>query len=1135
MKKVRLFLLLLMAMVMPLAMFGQSTLTVNDGTVTNQYIPFDGFNADNAQHNQILYPASDLADMDGKAISQMVFYFNSSYGSYSAEVETGRLGTWVVSLGETTATTLSALDNTTATTQVYSGIMTWNHTDLTLTITFDNDYMYHGGNLLVDFNHEAASWCRYYFLGVTTTDEMSYNSNSSAAYSFLPKVTFTYGTPSSCPKPTDLAYSNVTATSVDLSWTAGGSETEWTLEVNGTEMTGITTNPYTLTVTPATNYTVKVKANCTTTEASNWTTPITFTTPCVDVTTLPWMVDFESHTANAVPTCWDNSASTTSTLSTNPERVWGVYAYEDNQMMRMYNYYVQTGVALINTPTIVLPSNETYALSFKYSHLASCDAFTVSISNDGGATFVEKGSYGATATSYNYTNPGTFVDADLISLGEYAGQSIIVQFRVNANYGSGAIFVDDVNIDVAPSCMTPSNLACTGYTTTTASFSWNPGNDETVWTLEYSTDENFADAQSVTVTSSEVVTPASVITETLNGLTAETTYYAHVKANCGETDASDWSNVVTFTPSAILSLTLCDGSNTNSYVPFYSLYCDDVTQSQFIYPATDLADMTWASINGLTFYNSTANASWGDAAFDVYMAEVPYTAFETAEFLDWNTFANVYTGSVSVVDNKMVVTFDENYIYQGGNLLIGFDINTQGTYSSTSWLGLTQTENTAVRKYSSYSPAFATFLPKVTISYMPGEMPSCLAPTIDTVYDITTTTATISWTDVNTTPAPSYTIMLNDEEISGITGTTYTFTTLTPATAYTVKVKANCAEDDESAWSLPVMLYTNCLDVYVVTAENPFHEGFENEVICWSIEQEEDADSWWISSGSNAYEGNNYAVAPYTPGNVTRLVSPVLDLTQVENPVLSYYHFQAYYQTYYLDVLTVYYRTSETSDWVLLADYADSSYTNYVQEILDLPEASATYQISFLATSNDGYNILLDDINITGDAVVGPCATPTNVAVSEANVVTWEGNAANYNVIIVVGEDTVVNTTVNTNSYTVEGLNAGDHAAVSVQAVCAEDNLSDWSTPVEFDYTVGIKNHSIQASIYPNPTTGNVTVESNAINSDITVYDMFGKLMMTSKVASERTELDFSSFAPGVYMIRIANTTGTTTIKVVKE
>ena len=83
--------------------------------------------------------------------------------------------------------------------------------------------------------------------------------------------------------------------------------------------------------------------------------------------------------------------------------------------------------------------------------------------------------------------------------------------------------------------------------------------------------------------------------------------------------------------------------------------------------------------------------------------------------------------------------------------------------------------------------------------------------------------------------------------------------------------------------------------------------------------------------------------------------------------------------------------------------------------------------------------------------------------------------------------------------------------------------------------TIGVDNYRISANIFPNPTTGNVTVESNAIGADLNVYDMFGKLMIATKVTDVRTELNLSGFAPGVYMVRIANSTAVTTVKVVKK
>lgn len=1002
---------------------------------------------------------------------------------------------------------------------------------------------------------------------------------------------FTFEVPATCPKPTGLAYSNVTAHTVDLSWTAGGTETEWTIDANGTETTGITTNPYTLTgltagteytvkvkancsaddasnwsntvsftteptciapsdvtVTPgsitttsaeiswtdnnetdpangwtidvngtevvattnpftldnltaSTNYTVKVKANCADDDASAWSNTISFATQCADITTLPWMVDFEGYTADAVPNCWDNSASTTSTVTSNPARVWGVYAYNGNQMMRMYNYFVSQGVALINTPTIVLPSDDVYALSFKYSHLASCGAFTVSVSNDGGANFTEVGSFAATSTSYNYTNPGTFTEVAPISLADYAGQSIIVQFNATADYGSGAIFVDDVTIDLAPACMVPSALTVSDITTNSATIGWT-ASGETEWTIEVNGEETTG------------------ITENpynLTGLTSATNYTVRVKANCSATEESDWSGQISFS-------TACDVIAVTEENPYHegfessdwgcwsaeivegtvnwthsSSNAVEGTQTAYLnYAATDarltspILDLTALTTPQLTFSHRQA----------VYSGRVDelYVYYRTAPEEEWVELAT-YTTTYATMTEEAIILPDASATYQ-----ISF--------------------------YGHCVDALSIYLDDVNIT----EAPSCIAPSDVTVSAIAATSATISWTDNNSTAPQGWTIEVNGTEVAAATNP-FTLDNLTAATTYTVKVKANCTDDDESEWSAEVTFSTAC-DAIIVTAANPYQEGFENGADCWSMESISGSYNWTIYSTSTyAYEGSYVALAPYQPGNVTRLITPVFDLTALENPTLTFQRLQMEYEdedygTITIDEMDVYYRTSATEEWVLLANY-NTANTAYEMETFTLPNPSATYQISFLATGHDGNNILLDDVRIFDD-VETPCATPTNVAVND-NVVTWTGDAANYNVQVTVAGEIVIDTTVSTTTFTVEGLEEGTHASVAVQAVCAEDDLSEWSEAVEFDYTNGINNYSLKANVYPNPTTGNVTVESDAINADITVFDAFGKLMMTSKVATERTELNFSEFAPGVYMVRIANDTAISTIKVVKK
>lgn len=88
-----------------------------------------------------------------------------------------------------------------------------------------------------------------------------------------------------CPQPINFSISNITQTTAALSWTTGGTETEWQLDViaGGNTPTGvgfpITTNPYSLTgLSSGTTYQCYIKATCSLTDSSIWSGPFTFTT-----------------------------------------------------------------------------------------------------------------------------------------------------------------------------------------------------------------------------------------------------------------------------------------------------------------------------------------------------------------------------------------------------------------------------------------------------------------------------------------------------------------------------------------------------------------------------------------------------------------------------------------------------------------------------------------------------------------------------------------------------------------------------------------------------------------------------------------------------------------------------------------
>lgn len=167
-----------------------AVVTVHDGESQNSYIPMYGYYADVVQENQMIYPATDLEDLVGKTIRELAFYFDyGQYYSYGSGV-----GNWIISLGETEATELDGLDETTELTQVFEGGLDakFNHQTKQLTITFDTPYLYNGGNLLVDFNHPVAgSYKDYVFYGEEVTGASYAQGYVSGQMNFLPKTTFT--------------------------------------------------------------------------------------------------------------------------------------------------------------------------------------------------------------------------------------------------------------------------------------------------------------------------------------------------------------------------------------------------------------------------------------------------------------------------------------------------------------------------------------------------------------------------------------------------------------------------------------------------------------------------------------------------------------------------------------------------------------------------------------------------------------------------------------------------------------------------------------------------------------------------------------------------------------------------------
>ena len=168
-------------------------------------------------------------------------------------------------------------------------------------------------------------------------------------------------------------------------------------------------------------------------------------------------------------------------------------------------------------------------------------------------------------------------------------------------------------------------------------------------------------------------------------------------------------------------LTVNDGTAYNSYLPIYGLYVDTQgCNAEYVIPAADLADMNGGEISGLTYYlYSSATAAW-TGTIQVYMKEVEETTVSGLVGPDNCTL--VYTGTLDASGSTMEVTFDDNYTYNGGNLLIGMYVSVAGNYKSASFYGV-DADAAGYLHYgsSSYQNLVVNFMPKTTFTYTAGE------------------------------------------------------------------------------------------------------------------------------------------------------------------------------------------------------------------------------------------------------------------------------------------------------------------------------------------------------------------------------------------------------------------------------
>ena len=239
-----------------------------------------------------------------------------------------------------------------------------------------------------------------------------------------------------------------------------------------------------------------------------------------------------------------------------------------------------------------------------------------------------------------------------------------------------------ISFTTLESCPAPSNLTVLEVTETTATLSWNRGNEETEWKLVRTTDNAYIPGITDTV-------------YTLQGLIPNVLNSWAVVAVCDEDDESAWSNTVTFEPTDKVVIGL-GGTGTNQYLPTYTYYCYSLTQQ--IYTAEEIG--MEGMIMSVDFYNASTSAR--TRQLDIYMVNTDKVAFWSS--YDWIAATEadlVFSGEVTfAAQSWTTIELDEAFAHNGeSNMALIVDDNT-GSYESAINFYAFDAPSQAIRIYS---------------------------------------------------------------------------------------------------------------------------------------------------------------------------------------------------------------------------------------------------------------------------------------------------------------------------------------------------------------------------------------------------------------------------------------------------
>ncbi|MEO1433949.1 MAG: hypothetical protein AAFV80_00315, partial [Bacteroidota bacterium] len=587
-----------------------------------------------------------------------------------------------------------------------------------------------------------------------------------------------------------------------------------------------------------------------------------------------------------------------------------------------YLYCEASGCAT-NSSTIFSPQFDLTGLGtpiFRYhtylygGDLDATSGIFVEISNDGGMTYVPLDAQTGPQVQTGIGEEWTRTDVDLSA---YLNQT--VQFRVTGTTGTdfeGDVAFDDVFVGNMPTCIEPSAFTILGVGINSVDLDWTPSGTESSWTIEVGAPGFMPGTGAEVASANPTGNPAAV-----GGLMAATDYEAYIKSNCGFTEESVWVGPVSF-------LTACDVFN----APYVETF-DNGGSIPVCWTNNGLENWLFNNV-GTGHINNVGNFLDGTDFVDVTQGDGANGYFA---WVDDSAPHNVGTELISPFINTGALTNPGVIFWYASNnegeTNVDFSVD---VWDGTAWNDDMFTSNTNTvdweQVFIDLSPLTITgpiqvrfvvdenngtdFDDDLAIDQMSVEnLPSCLPPTGVTAANVSDMGVDISWTAEPS--ATSYVIewgvapLTPGSGMTQIASTTMgSITGLMADTEYDVFVYSDCAGDPSGPTIAPTSFTTLC-----AVFTTPYFENFDDGGVldnCWTLQG---AEPWNVDAQAPAFghvnDNDSFICGdPFTDNTVgdgatgyfvwvddsapastdTWLISPLVDMTGVASPTLTFYY-----------------------------------------------------------------------------------------------------------------------------------------------------------------------------------------------------------------------------------------------------